>query len=65
MGTMISISLIFDTGLTYSYSSNKGDFMDCEEKILPRNLKGIAIDLDISGFGVVEHYVMSESECMI
>ena len=60
-----SVSVIFDTGETYSCSSNKGDFVKLEEKKFPRNLKGIAKVLDISGFGIVEYYVRSESESMI
>ena len=39
--------------------------MNLEEKTLPRNLKCIAKGLEISGFGVVEYYVISESGRMI
>ena len=44
-----SVSVIFETGDTYSCSSNKGDFVNLEEKTLPRNLKGLAKGLEISG----------------
>ena len=60
MGMVISVSVIFYTGYTYSCSSNKGDFVKLEEKKFPRNLKGIAKSLDISGFGIVEYSVRSE-----
>ena len=39
--------------------------MKLEEKKFPRNLKGIAKGLEISGFGIVEYYVRSESGSMI
>ena len=39
--------------------------MNIEEKKLPRNLKGIAKVLEISGFGIVEYSVKSESGRMI
>ena len=39
--------------------------MNLEEKKLPRNIKGIVKGLEISGFGVVEYYVRSESGHMI
>ena len=32
MGMVSSVSVIFDTGATYSCSSNKGDFVKLEEK---------------------------------
>ena len=51
------ISVIFDTGYTYSCSSKKVGFLDIEEKVFPRNIKGIAKGLEISGFGIVEYYV--------
>ena len=35
--------------------------MDIEENMFPRNIKGIAKGLDISGFGIVEYFVRSES----
>ena len=61
MGMVSSVSVIFDTGATYSYSSNKGDFVNLEEKKFPRSLKEIAKGLEISGFGIVEYSVRSES----
>ena len=48
MGMVSSVSVIFDTGATYSCSSNKGDFVKLEEKKFPRNLKGISKGLAIS-----------------
>ena len=60
-----SVSVIFYTGATYSCSSSKGDFVKLEDKTLPKNLKGIAKGLDISGFGIIEYSVRSESGCMI
>ena len=65
MGMVISVSVISDTGATYSCSSNKGDFVKLEEKKLPRKLKGIAKGLEISGFGIVEYSVRNESGHMI
>ena len=53
MGMVSSVSVIFDTGATYSCSYNKGDFVKLEEKKSPRKLKGIAKGLEISGFGIV------------
>ena len=53
MGTVSSVSVIFDTGDTYSCSSNKGDFVKLEDKKFPRMLKGIAKGLEIFGFGIV------------
>ena len=41
MGMVSSVSVIFDTGATYSCSSNKGDFVKIEEKKFSRKLKGI------------------------
>ena len=61
MGVVSSVSVIFDTGNTYSCSSNKGDFVKLEEKTSPRNIKGIAKTLEISRFGIVEYSVRSES----
>ena len=49
MGMVISVSVIFDTGATYSCSSNKGDFVKLEEKSFPRYFKGIANGLEIYG----------------
>ena len=65
MGILISVSVIFDTGATYSCSSNKGDFVNLEDKMLPRKIKGIAKGLEISGFGIVEYSVRSDSGNMI
>ena len=42
-------------------SPNKGDFVNLEEKKFPRKLKGIAKGHEISGFGIVEYSVRSES----
>ena len=39
--------------------------MKFEEKKFPRNLKGIAKGFEISGFGIIEYYVRSESGRMI
>ena len=49
MGLVSSVSFIFDTEANYSCHSNKGDFVNLEEKTLPRNIKGIEKGLDISG----------------
>ena len=65
MGMLISVSVIFDTGATYSCSSKKAEFLKLEEKKSPRKLKGIAKGLEISGFGIVEYFVRSESGRMI
>ena len=65
MGKLRSVSVIFDTGDTYSCSSNKVDFVKPEEKKNPRSLKGTAKGLEISGFGIVEYSVRSESGRMI
>ena len=65
MGMMSSVSVIFDTGATYSCSSNKGDFVKLEGKKFPRKLKGITKGLEISGFGIVEYSFRSESGRMI
>ena len=62
MGMVSSVSVIFDTGATYSCSSNKGDFVNIEDKKFPRKLKGIEKGIEISGFGIVGYYsVRSES----
>ena len=60
-----SVSVIFDTRATYSCYSNNGDFVKLEEKTSPRNIKGIAKGLEISGFGIVEYSVRSETGHMI
>ena len=39
--------------------------MKLDEKTFPRNIKGIAKGLEISGFGIVEYSVRSESGFMI
>ena len=39
--------------------------MKLEWKILPRNIKGVAKGLGISGFGIVKYSVRSESGRMI
>ena len=65
MVVVSSVSVIFDTGATYSCSSNKGDFVKLEERTFSRNLKGIEKVLEISGFGIVEYSVRSESGHMI
>ena len=65
MGMASSVSVIFDTGATYSCYSNRGDFVKLEEKKLPRNIKCIAKCLEISGFGIVKYSVRSEIVRMI
>ena len=65
MGMVSSVSVIFDTGANYSYSSNKGDFVKLEEKTFPINLKDIEKVLEISRFGIVEYSIKSESGHMI
>ena len=60
-----SVSVIFDTGAAYSCSSNKEDFVKLEDRKFPRRLKVIAKGLEISGFGIVEYSVRSESGSMI
>ena len=65
MGMVSSFSVIFTTGDTYSCCSNKGDFMNLEEKILPINIKVIAKGLEISGSGIVKYSIRSESGRMI
>ena len=53
MGMVSSVSVIFDNRDNYFCSYNKGDFVKLEENTLPRNIKGIAKGLEISGFGIV------------
>ena len=65
MGMARSVLVIFDTGDTYSFYSNKGDFLELEENTFPRNIKGIAKGLEVSGFGIVEYSARSESGHMI
>ena len=59
MGMVSSVLVIFDTGATYSYFSNKGDLVNIEEKTFPRKLKGTAKGLEIYGFGIVQYSVIS------
>ena len=61
MGMVSSVSVLFDTGDTYSCYSNKGYSLKLEEKTPPRNIKITAKGLEISGFGIVEYSVRSES----
>ena len=61
MGMVRSVSVIFDSGATYSCFYTKGDFVKLEDKKIPRKLKGISKGLEISGFGIVEYYVRSDS----
>ena len=65
MGMVRSFSVIFDNGATYSCYSKKGYFVKLEEKKFPRNIKGIAKGIEISGFGIVEYSVRSQSGRMI
>ena len=65
MGMVISVSVIFDTGDTYSCSSNNGYFVNIEEKMFLRNLKGIEKGLDFSGFGIVKYSDRSDSGNMV
>ena len=39
--------------------------MKLEDKTFPRKLKGIAKDLDISGYGIVEYSVRSENGLIV
>ena len=45
--------------------SNKCDFVNIEYKTFPRKLKVIEKGMEISGFGIVEYSVRSDSGCMI
>ena len=65
MGMVSSVSVIYDTRDNDSCSSNKGDFVNLEEKTFPINLKCISKFLEIYGFGIVEYSVRSESGFMI
>ena len=56
---------MFNTGATYSFYFNKGDFVKLEEKTLLKKLKGIAKGLEIYGFVIFEYSFISESGCMI
>ena len=53
MGMVRSAPVIFNTGDTYSCSSNKGECLKLEKKVFLRKLKGIAKCLGTYGFGVV------------
>ena len=64
-GMVSSVSVIFDTGATYPFYSNRGEFVEIEYNMLPRNLKGVVKGLDIYGFSIVEYSVRSESGRMI
>ena len=59
MVTMISVSVIFDNKEIYSCSYKKGDFLELEQNMLPRNIKGISKGLEISGFSVFDYSVRS------
>ena len=61
MGIVSSVSVIFDTGATYSCYYNKGDCVKLEEKTSSINLKGIETFLEISGFEIFDYSVRSES----
>ena len=65
MVMVISVSVIFYTGATYSCYSNKRDFVNIEEKKFQINIKVIAKGLEIYGFGIVKYYIRSESGRMI
>ena len=65
MGILRSVSVIFDTGATYLFYYNKGDFVELEENIFLMNIIWIVKGLDISVFGIVEYSVRSESEHVI
>ena len=43
MGIVRSVLVIFDTGATYSCSSNKEDFVKLEKKTFPKKTIGIVI----------------------
>ena len=58
MGIVSSVSVIFDTGATYSCSSNKGYCVKLEEKKFPRKLKGIAKVLRYLDLGLLN--ILSE-----
>ena len=61
IGLVRSVSVIFVTEATYSCYSNKGDFLEIEEKMSPRNIKGTAKGFYIPGLGIVEYSVRSEN----
>ena len=62
---VISVSVIFDTGYNYLCYSNKGYFVDIEEKKYPINIEVMANGLDVYELGIVEYYFRSESGHMI
>ena len=65
MGIMKSLSVIFDSVVTYLCYLNKGYFVDIEEKTLPRKFNVIDKDIEIYGSGIVEYSVRSEIGHMI
>ena len=65
MGMVISVSVLFDTGGTYSCYSNMGHFVELEEKAFSRNIKGVAKGLNIPVFGIFVYSVGNESGHMI
>ena len=65
MGIIISVSRNIDTGVTYACYFNKVYFVNLEEKKLPKNIKSIAKDLEISGFFIVKYPASSEIGCML
>ena len=65
MGVVSSVSVIFDTGTTYSCSYNQEYFMKLEEKTFSRKLKGIAKGFEIYGFGIIGYSVRSKIRSMI
>ena len=65
MVMVISVSLIFDTGDTYSCYSNKGESVKLEYHIFKRNIRSITKGLAVSGFGIVQYSVRIEIGRMI
>ena len=57
--------VIFDTGATSLCYLKKLYCVELEENKPPRNIKGIAKDLEISGFVIVDYHVSIEIGCMI
>ena len=57
MGMVRSVSVLFETGATYSCYSNKGDFVKLEEKKFPRRIKGI-VKVQFMDLGFL--YILSE-----
>ena len=58
---MKTVSVIFDTGATYSRSSYKGGFVYLGWKKFPRKPKSAAKCLEIYGFRIVKYSFRSES----